>query len=212
MLFHLVKKDFLLVKKYALFMVLVAIALPFFMIWRTPMFAGQVSFLFTVFFVEFILCQYVSQIESKYPKAGALLCAAPYSRSSIVKAKYAFFLFVFTFCFIVYSALAMTVPPIRTLDLPEILLILLIVAIPFGVYVPLEFKFGYEKTKFAAMIILSGLSFGLPTLYMSNVKIDLSVWETIPVIVQCLLLAVSAMAVLGLSMLTSAKIYDKKEL
>ena len=212
MLFHLVKKDFLLVKKYILFMSLVAIGMPFFMIWRTPMLAGPVSFLFTVFFVAFILCQYVSQIESKYPKAHALLCAAPYSRSSIVKAKYVFFLIVFVICLIIYSAFSMIFPQIKMLDISEILLILLIGAIPFGIYMPLEFKFGYEKTKFAAMIILFGLSFGFPTLYMSNVRIDLSTWETIPAIVQCLLLAVFAMAVLGLSMLASVKIYNKKEL
>lgn len=36
MLFHLVKKDFLIVKKYVLLMLIVCILIPPFMLWRVP--------------------------------------------------------------------------------------------------------------------------------------------------------------------------------
>lgn len=40
MLFHLVKKDFLIVKKYVLIMLVAAIAIPPIMLWRAPEYGG----------------------------------------------------------------------------------------------------------------------------------------------------------------------------
>lgn len=212
MLFHLVKKDFLLVKKYVLFMLLFTLAFPLFILWRAPVFVGFVSFLFTAIFTEFMLCQAVSQIEAKYPKTDALLCAAPYSRSCIVKAKYAFFLLIFVLCCLVYSIVSLVIPSVGVLNASTILLVLLLCAIPYSIYMPFQFKLGFEKTKFAFMIILFVLSFGMPAIYMANVRLDLSTLSAIPVIIQCLMLAVSAIAILCISMMVSIGIYAKKEL
>jgi ABC-2 type transport system permease protein len=212
MLLNLVKKDFLLTKKYAVVMLLVAVGIPLFILWRAPVFTGFVSFLFTIYFTEFLLCQSISLIEAKYPKADALLCAAPYSRGSIVKAKYAFFLLIFVLCYLVYSMVALIVPSVGTLNFSTILLGLLFCTIPYGIYMPFQLKLGYEKTKYAFMIILFALAFGTPVTYMANVKINLRVWTAIPAIVQCVVLAAAVIVILGISLMISVRIYTKKEL
>ena len=45
MLFHLVKKDFLIVKKYVLIMLVAAIAIPPVMLWRAPEYGGVMGFI-----------------------------------------------------------------------------------------------------------------------------------------------------------------------
>ena len=111
-----------------------------------------------------------------------------------------------------YGAVARMVPQIGMPELSGILLVLLLSAMPYAIYMPLQFRFGYEKTKYAFMIILFGLSFGLPSLYSANVKIDLSIWVSLPDIVQCLILAVSALIVLSVSILASIRFFGKKDL
>ena len=76
MLLHLVKKDFLIVKKYVLIMLVAAIAIPPVMLWRAPEYGGGMGFILSVIFAVFMLLQYVSLKEYQCPKASALLCAA----------------------------------------------------------------------------------------------------------------------------------------
>lgn len=102
MLFHLVKKDFLIVKKYVLLMLIVCILIPPFMLWRVPDFAGPMSFCLSVIFSIFMLLQYVSQKENQYPKASALLCASPYPRKLLVLSKYVFCLTIYAVCCIIF--------------------------------------------------------------------------------------------------------------
>ena len=75
MLFALLKKDFLIVKKYVLIMLVVIALIPPVMRWRTPEFTGVFGFILSVIFGIFILLQYVSLKEYQFPKAATLLCA-----------------------------------------------------------------------------------------------------------------------------------------
>lgn len=75
MLFHLVKKDFLIVKKYVLIMLVAAIAIPPIMLWRAPEYGGVMGFILSVIFAVFMLLQYVSLKEYQCPKRPP--CCAP---------------------------------------------------------------------------------------------------------------------------------------
>ena len=58
MLFALLKKDFLIVKKYVLIMLVVIALIPPVMRWRTPEFTGVFGFILSVIFGVFMLLQY----------------------------------------------------------------------------------------------------------------------------------------------------------
>lgn len=214
MLIQLVRKDFLLVKKYVLIMMLIAVAVPLFAVWRLSDMPGAICFIYVVVFTELIICQGVSQEESKFPKAAALLCSVPYKRSSIVKAKYVFFLLLYAYCWAVYNIMVLLLPSIGAIDLTVGLSVLLVGMILYGIYLPLYFKYGVEKTKFFFMICIFAISFGMPMFYkyFTSLQIDFSILASIPVAVINLILAILFAVALGVSMTISIRIYSKKEL
>ena len=55
MLLSLVKKDFLIVKKYVGIMLIVSFLIPPFMLWRTPEAAGAIGFILAAVFSVFML-------------------------------------------------------------------------------------------------------------------------------------------------------------
>lgn len=214
MLLYLVKKDFLLVKKYVCFMMLLAIAVPLFMAWRLPSMGGVVSFIYTVVFTELIICQSISVEESKYPKAAALLCSAPYPRSTFVKAKYVFFLLLFAYCYIVYTLMAFIIPGVGRIDLTIVLSVLLLGVILYGIYLPLYFKYGAEKTKFFFMICIFATSFGIPVLfqYLANFNIDFARLASVPTAIRNVVLVLVSITAWGVSQGVSIKIFSRKDL
>ena len=192
-------------------MMLIVIALPLFIIWRVPQLMGFTSLLLTVVYTEFLICQAISAMEFKYPKAAALLCSTPYSRHQYVKSKYVFVLFVFAYCYIVYSLVTMLIPQAAAPDLVSTLGVFLIVMLIYGLYLPLELRFGFEKMKFFFMATLLTVSFGIPMLYNANIQVDLSWISAIPSIVKCVALAIMSITALAISIAVSTKIFEKKE-
>lgn len=94
MLIHLVRKDFLIVKKYVLLMLAVCVFIPPFMMWRIndTTYVGSMSFILAAIFSVFMLLQYVSLKENQYAKASTLLCATH------IPANYLYFLNMFLAC------------------------------------------------------------------------------------------------------------------
>ena len=84
MLLHLVKKDFLLSKKYWIVLLVAAILLPVFI--QTKLVSGGefLSFSLSTLYIVFLLFSTVSMMEDKY-KGAALLCTTPYTRNALVK-------------------------------------------------------------------------------------------------------------------------------
>lgn len=212
MLSSLVKKDILLVKKYMLIMMIITIVIPIFIMWRIPQFLGFSAFLISTIFAEFMLYQYVLIAELKYPKADALLCATPYPRRLIVVARYIFLLLIFANCIFVYSMVALILPQIKFLSLSNVVTVMLISVILFGAYTPIQYKLGYEKTKYFFSIVIVATSFLLPTVTKLRSSLDLSWLTSTPSFVWILIKVALIILVLSVSMSTSIKIYEKKEL
>lgn len=214
MLLHLVKKDILIAKKYVLVITLFLIAFPLFVTIIAPQIAGSLSFLYMIFLAQVVLLQAISQEEAKYPKAIALLCASPYPRSTFVKAKYTFFLLVFAYCYIVHTIIMLIANKSNILDLTMALALLLLSTIIYGIYIPIELKFGFIKAKFFFTILIMMFAFGpiISSNLLSNITFDFSALTSIPSSIKNLALGLMSIIVLGISMAVSIKIYSKKEL
>ena len=98
MLWYLLKKDILIIKKYVLIMLAAAVLIPPFMLWRVPEYAGILGFMLSVIFCVLILLQYISLKEYQFPKAASLLCAATFSRKMMVLSLYIFCIAVYVVC------------------------------------------------------------------------------------------------------------------
>ena len=122
MLLQLVKKDFLIVKKYVLLMIAVCVVFPLFLIWRSPEYAGILGFVLITIFSIFMLLQYVSLKETQYPKASTLLCALPFSRKDIVLSKYIFCILIYFACSLIFGLETLLFPQLRNVgyELPAL--------------------------------------------------------------------------------------------
>lgn len=168
MLFALLKKDFLIVKKYVLIMLVVIALIPPVMRWRTPEFTGVFGFILSVIFGVFMLLQYVSLKEYQFPKAATLLCATPFSRKAIVSSKYIFCMAIYAICCIVFELETLFMPGLGTSDIKLFAFMFLIVSVFIGIYLPIQYKFGYEKTKFAFGVIIMASAIYSTTVYESR--------------------------------------------
>ena len=218
MLLQLVKKDFLLIKKYWLllailpFLSIVLVLVQSSHLIQVSQFLGLIAFVLSVIFTIFMLYQYVLVAELKYPKAEALLCSTPYSRCSLVKARYTFLLLIFAYCCVAYNVLALLFAKIKFLTPFNYLIALMICVILFGIYTPVQYKLGYEKTKYFFMIVIMGSPFILTLLIKINIKVNFTGVSAMPMFLQYLIPIVAIIAILFISMNISIKIYSKKEL
>jgi ABC-2 type transport system permease protein len=216
MLFNLVKKDFILTKKYLLLMVIAVIGESIFL--QSKIYSvndgGFLTFFLITFITLVILFNQVAMSEDKY-KGAALLCATPYTRNALVKAKYLLLLVIFICCYIIYTATAYLAP--IHMKMPSISVIgisLLITTIFFGIYLPVLYQFGYEKTKFAWNIIFILPCFALPLLgkYFISSGIRFQSIPSFPPTIQALFPGFLALVIGYISMIVSTHIYSKKDL
>ncbi|NBH36153.1 ABC-2 transporter permease [Clostridiaceae bacterium] len=211
MLFHLIKKDFLIVKKYVLIMLVTAVLIPPFMLWRTPEYTGILGFMLSVIFCVFMLVQYVTLKEYQFPKAATLLCATPFSRKMIVLSKYIFCIAIYVACCIIYAIETLVVPGLGTIDATLFLLMLLVTSVFIGIYLPVQYKLGYAKTKFVFAVVIMASPFILPQLMkMENVNLKfLSMYSPLIVYTSVFLFSLLFLIV---SVILSMKFYSDTDL
>lgn len=215
MLISLVRKDLLIAKKYLLLMFIFAIVGPIFISSELKFLNGSfISFLITVLFLEYIIFNSVSMAEDKY-KGSALLCTTPYTRDAIVRAKYLFVLVIFIMSLITYTITASVTPlGLDRLNITNVGISLLTLSFFFGVLIPVQFKFGYEKTKFIFFFIvfLTPFLFSALVQWLQSHNLSMKINLPLPHIIQVCFLYLISLLITFISMLLSKRIYAKKNL
>lgn len=215
MLISLVRKDLLIVKKYLLIMFIFAIVGPIFISSELKFLNGSfIGFLITVLFLEYIIFNSVSMAEDKY-KGSALLCTTPYTRDAVVRAKYLFVLVIFIISLITYTLTASVTPlGLERLNITNVGISLLTLSFFFGVLIPVQFKFGYEKTKmfFFSVVFLTPFLFPTIVQWLQSHNLEMNIMLPFPHILQVCFLYLLSLLVVLISMLLSKQIYAKKNL
>lgn len=211
MLFALLRKDFLIVKKYVMIMFVAAILIPPIMRWRTPEFTGTFGFILSVIFSVFMLLQYVSIKEYQFPKAATLLCATPFPRKMIVLSKYIFCMTIYVICCVIYGIETFVISGLGASDIKLFALMFLAVSVFVSIYLPIQYKLGFDKTKyiFAVIIITSPMYLSV---LMKTVSPNLGIFSKLS---SHLLYGGSVFigfVVLAISAFLSVKIYNKADL
>jgi ABC-2 type transport system permease protein len=215
MLVHLVKKDFLLIKKYMALTLIGLFALPAFIQLKLPVTdGGFLTFFLSTVYIQFLLFNSVSMKEYKY-KGSTLLCAAPYTRGAMVQAKYLFMLVIFVGSLAANLIIELAVSGASgLLDVQQIAVVYLFATVLFSVLIPLQYRFGYEKSKLMFMLVIFLLPFVLPALIQWAQENGLSLDAAFPVSQMTLSLAVFGLALAAgwLSMRLSVRIYSRQSL
>lgn len=212
MLLHLIKKDFVIAKKYVWLMFIVVLLIPPFILWRMPMLTGSISFVISAVFAVFMLLMYVSMKEFQYPKASAMLCATPYPRSLVVMSKYGFCVVIFAACSVIYWIETLLLPKLGRFNFGMVMAAFAGISLLISVYLPIQFKVGYEKTKFFFIVIIMVSPFLLPQLSKINGDSYLTIVNSIPAALLCAMIALISLFLLTASIFISVKIYSQKDL
>lgn len=215
MLINLVVKDILLVKRYFFILLVFAAIAPIYLSTQLHLNdGGLIGFLLTVVFMEHILFGTISKFEDQY-KGAALLCATPYTRSAFVKAKYLFLLVVFLCASIIRMIISIIIPSgIENLSINALGITFLVVSILFGILLPFQFKFGFDKTRMISFIVVFLTPFVAPTLIkeiqLSHLNFTLPL--PFPSIIMAWMPCLISIVISIISMIISLKIYAKKDL
>lgn len=213
MLIHLVKKDFLIVKKYVLLMLAVCILIPPFMLWRTDAaYVGSMSFVLSVIFSVFMLLQYVLLKENQYAKASTLLSATPYPRKLLVLSKYIFCLLIYAASCFIFWIEALIFPALGGFHIEMAAVLFLALALFLSIYLPVQYKLGYETTKFAVVLIIMASPFLVPQLLHIESGANWPVMVTLSPAVLSVGAILIGMILLVMSAEISVRIYSKADL
>ncbi|HDR7891086.1 TPA: ABC-2 transporter permease [Bacillus toyonensis] len=215
MLINLVVKDILLVKKYFSILLVFAAIAPIYLSTQLQLNdGGLIGFLLTVVFMEHILFSTISKFEDQY-KGAALLCATPYTRSAFVKAKYLFLLVVFLCASIIRMITSIIMPSdIENLSINALGITFLVVSILFGILLPFQFEFGFDKTRMISFIVVFLIPFVAPTLIkeiqLSHLNFTLPL--PFPSIIMIWMPFLISIVISIISMIISLKVFATKEL
>ena len=159
-----------------------------------------------------MLLQYVSLKETQYPKATTLLCALPFSRKDIVLAKYIFCILIYITCCLIFCIETLVFPQLGSIGYEMPILLFLVISLFLGIYLPVQYKLGYEKTKlfFVVLIMASPLVFA-QSLKMQNGFITNVVQNINPVFLLAGSLIISIL-ILIVSAVISVRIFIKTDL
>lgn len=204
----LIKKDFMLLKKYVLFIIVIVFALPAALASKSNevnIVQLTLAFSFEVIYSEFLICRYLAMKEYQYPKTASFLCTLPYTRNMQVASKYLIYFIVFVFCCAAYWIDTLFVPNLIKLSSELVIPVLFAASILYSVYMPVQYQFGYDKSKLIFMFLLIAFP-----LLIANANTTM-IMEILSKITFPIML-ISALAALALSVMASVKIFNGKEL
>lgn len=204
----LIKKDFMLLKKYVLFIIVIVFALPVAFAAKSSevnIVQSTLAFAFEVIYSEFLICRYLAMKEYQYPKAASFLCTLPYTRNMQVASKYLIYFIVFVFCCVAYWIDTLFTPNLIKLNVEFIIPALFAASILYSIYIPVQYQFGYDKSKLIFMFLL--IAFPL-LIANTNTTMIMEILSKITFSVMLIL----AIAALLLSVISSIKIFNEKEL
>lgn len=215
MIFNLVKKDFILLKKYWLFLVAFQVIAPIFISNSINLNDnGFLSFFITVIFSQYMLFGTVSRLEDKY-NGDMLLSATPYKRSELVKSKYMFLFIIFLITYIIYTLIVLIAPlNMEFLNIFTLGLSLLITTVYFSISIPLQYKYGFEKLKYISSMIIFIVPFSFPYIlnwFQSN-KFNIYGVVNLPEVAKNFIIYSLIIIITVISINISIKIYSKKDL
>ena len=161
----LILKDFILLKNYLLFTVLIIIGMPLlFLPVVSSVETGIAGFTISYMFTLYTTAQSLAYYEAKFGKAECILNSAPYSKHAIVISRYIFLLIIYVVTLLVYQIMSLVIPQLNIISFAEAAVALLIGNFLMGILQPLTYKFGIGKMRYLNVIVMIGAGITFPYL------------------------------------------------
>lgn len=213
MILNLIRKDIMIVKGYFFVVIVVAVGVPLLIAWRQPWMGGLVGLLMSVLVASVSFNLAVSEKENKYPKATAFLSSTPYMKNKIIFAKYTIYIIIWLVCCTASFIEMHFVSEIAINDFAQAsAIVFLIQSICMGIFLPIQYEFGYEKTKFVCIFLVFLAPFTLTATEYIEIPINIrSFFDSIPVFLTLIFFAFGIFAWF-VSFVISEKIFNMKDL
>lgn len=211
---HLIKKDFLLVRRVGIILLLLAFATPLFLRFAAgnmPLPSG-LSIASVSIILSLTLFNGVFQEEEKFPKASALLTTVGYSRGQQVAGRFVLSLLFFAYCVLAYSLLSIAIAgfaPITGMDLAAALSAYAALT---SLHLLLTYLFGVRASQYLTMAVIMLVSLGPTILARLDIRVDLSFLQSVPSQMTAALLLMVGIAAYLCSYLLSVRSFQRKEL
>ena len=145
----------MIAKNYVAAVVLIGVGLPVLLAWKQPQMLEVFALPGAVFISSVAFNLAVSEKENMYPKATALLCATPYNRGKLVEEKYLLYFLIYLYCCVTFRIEMEVIPQLAAVDfVRSVVIVFWIQVICMGIFLPIQYRFGYEKTKLLAMLLV----------------------------------------------------------
>ena len=155
MILLLLKKDSIIDKNYVAAVILIGVGLPVLLVWKQPQMLEVFALPGAVFISSVAFNLAVSEKENMYPKATALLCATPYNRGKLVEEKYLLYFLIYLYCCVVFRIEMQVIPQLAAVDfVRSAVIVFWMQVICMGIFLPIQYRFGYEETKLFAMLLV----------------------------------------------------------
>ena len=118
---------------------------------------------------------------------------------------------IYVICCIAFGIETLVIPGLGTADITMFALMFLVTALFIGVYLPVQYKLGYEKTKFAFVVVIMASPIILPLLMRMD-GLNLGFLSTLSPYLICGGIVLIGFVFLAISASLSVKIYTKADL
>ena len=129
----------------------------------------------------------------------------------MVLSKYIFCIAIYVACCIIFGIETLLIPGLGTSGIALLILMFFVTSVFIGIYLPIQYKLGYEKTKFAFAVIIVASPFILPMLMRMDIA-NLDFLASIPAYFVYSGVLVGGFIILVLSSMLSIKIYNETDL
>lgn len=210
---HLLCNYLILAKKYVLVLLAVCVVLPYGLGADLPGDAagaqGTMILLICMVYAGFFCLTYLMGKENQHHSAVALLSVTPYTRAQIVLSKYLFSLLLSGAAAGICALQSLWVPVLRGITPLGASAVFFIIALAIGVYLPLIYRFGYDKTRLIAFAVIVLTPF-LTSLMEKNAAAFSSLQISAPLLTVSLL--AGSILILAGSALLSVRSFSRAEL
>lgn len=211
----LLKKDITLDKSNIFIVILISLGIPIYTTYSLrdlSMINGAdfLSLFLSSFYCFFLSVSKLGMIEHKY-RGTAYLTLTPITRRDVVLSKYVFLVFVFLISILGYEVAYLIIPFLQLLSYTSVILVWTANILFLSIYIPLEFKVGYDNVKyyFTALIVFLPFLIGIIGRY-NGLSILTTLIEAGSNLLLFMLLV--SFILIVVSYYVSVRIFEKKDL
>lgn len=211
---NLIKKDYLIVKKVWLGVMLVALIIPVFLSFA----GGDIiipAWLTLAAMSPLLALMLVSSIdeeEEKYPKAKSLITTIGYSRKVQMIKRYVLMMLVFLYTIGIYAVESLFITGLGKLTITSFAISFLVFTIIVALYLSMTTLFGVRAGRYIVMFVITLISVGPAIISKLNIKINLDFVYELNQSILISSMILFAIMVYFIALKVSINSYNNKEL